>query len=79
MSVNVDRGVVVGNVTDKYRSKNPVLRWLMDGFLNRVTELYLEADPDTVLEVGCGEGDLSALLQKRKPASQNSDDGCKQE
>lgn len=55
-------GNVVGNVYDKYGTKNPIARYLMDGFLGAVTELYCKVDPVTVLEVGCGEGKLADQL-----------------
>jgi len=54
--------VIVGNVYDKYETRNPVARWLMRGFLNAVSELYLQQQPRRVLEVGCGEGRLAQHL-----------------
>ena len=53
---------IVGNVYDKYNSKNPVTRFLMRGFLNSITELYNFIGPASVLEVGCGEGELANYL-----------------
>ncbi|MCC6752274.1 MAG: class I SAM-dependent methyltransferase [Deltaproteobacteria bacterium] len=64
----VDRGIVAGNVTDKYHSRNPIARWLMDGFLHCVGSLYDRLEAHTVLEVGCGEGELCAHLSRRRPA-----------
>ena len=49
---------IVGNIYDKYGTRNPVARYLMRGFLDAVTSLYNEAKPETVLEIGCGEGKL---------------------
>jgi len=49
-------GIVVGNAYDKYGSKNPVVRWIMSGFDNSLTELVREVAPNTIHEVGCGEG-----------------------
>lgn len=59
--------VIVGNVYDKYRTRNPIARALMRGFLRAVGELYVEARPQTVLEVGCGEGRLADHLLRRYP------------
>jgi ubiquinone/menaquinone biosynthesis C-methylase UbiE len=56
---------VVGNHYDKYGSKNPVERALMGSFLRAVTEFYDRAAPETVLEVGCGEGRLAQHLVTR--------------
>jgi len=53
---------IVGNVYDKYNSKNPIARLLMRGFLNGITELYNFIKPASVLEVGCGEGELANYL-----------------
>jgi 2-polyprenyl-3-methyl-5-hydroxy-6-metoxy-1,4-benzoquinol methylase len=49
-------GVVVGNVYDKYGSRNPVVRRLMRGFEDALTELVGKAAPSSVHEIGCGEG-----------------------
>jgi ubiquinone/menaquinone biosynthesis C-methylase UbiE len=61
---------VVGNVYDKYGTKNPLARALMHGFLGAVTDLYSRVVPQSVLEVGCGEGKLAAHLLRvaRRPA-----------
>ncbi len=53
---------IVGNVYDKYETRNPIARYLMSGFINAVTGFYNQLGPDTVLEVGCGEGRLIHLL-----------------
>ncbi len=58
---------IVGNVYDKYDTKNPVARLLMSRFLRAVTKLYRKAAPASVLEVGCGEGHLADHLVKAGP------------
>ncbi len=55
-------GGVIGNVYDKYGTKNPIARYLMKGFLEGVTSLYRRTGARTVLEVGCGEGKLAHHL-----------------
>ena len=57
----------IGNVYDKYGTKNPIARALMAGFLRAVTGLYRQAAPRAVLEVGCGEGRLAAALLAAGP------------
>lgn len=63
----------IGNVYDKYATRNPVARLLMRRFLATVTELSLPTKPERVLEVGCGEGHLSQhlfeALQPRQAAA----------
>jgi 2-polyprenyl-3-methyl-5-hydroxy-6-metoxy-1,4-benzoquinol methylase len=51
-----EQGVVVGNVYDKYGSRNPIVRRLMRGFGDALGELVAQAAPRTIHEVGCGEG-----------------------
>ena len=49
-------GIVVGNAYDKYGSRNPIVRWLMSGFSDSLSELVVKAAPKTIHEIGCGEG-----------------------
>jgi 2-polyprenyl-3-methyl-5-hydroxy-6-metoxy-1,4-benzoquinol methylase len=59
-TVTVDReGTVTGNTYDKYGSTNPVVRKLMARFEGTLEELYAQAAPTTLLDVGCGEGVLT--------------------
>jgi 2-polyprenyl-3-methyl-5-hydroxy-6-metoxy-1,4-benzoquinol methylase len=51
--------VPTGNTYDKYGSKNPVVRRMMDGFERSLAELFTLAAPQSVLDVGCGEGVLT--------------------
>jgi len=51
-----ERGVVVGNVYDKYASRNPLVRRIMRGFHGALDGLVAQARPRSIHEVGCGEG-----------------------
>jgi ubiquinone/menaquinone biosynthesis C-methylase UbiE len=53
-----DDGVVTGNTYDKYGSSNPVVRRLMASFERTLDELMQQAEPSSLLDVGCGEGVL---------------------
>jgi SAM-dependent methyltransferase len=59
-NVTVDReGTVTGNTFDKYGSTNPVVKRLMAGFHESLDELFDQAAPRSILDVGCGEGVLT--------------------
>jgi SAM-dependent methyltransferase len=65
-SVTVDReGTVTGNTYDKYGSTNPVVRRLMATFGRTLDELFERADPQSLLDVGCGEGVLTEKWARR--------------
>jgi len=51
--------VPTGNTYDKYGSTNPVVRRLMTNFEGTLAELFAQAAPESVLDVGCGEGVLT--------------------
>lgn len=51
----------------KYRSRNPVVRYLVRRFLAEVSRLVGERAPDPILEVGCGEGLVMEHLRARHP------------
>ncbi|HET6448337.1 MAG TPA: class I SAM-dependent methyltransferase [Conexibacter sp.] len=64
MSSTVEAGlsgdpVPTGNTYDKYGSTNPVVRRLMARFERTLAELFAQAAPASVLDVGCGEGVLT--------------------
>jgi len=51
-------GVITGNTYDKYGSSNPLVRRMMAGFERSLEALLDIADPQSLLDVGCGEGVL---------------------
>jgi 2-polyprenyl-3-methyl-5-hydroxy-6-metoxy-1,4-benzoquinol methylase len=62
-----------GNVYDKYRTRNPIERRLVDGFLEQVCELADRTGAGEAHEVGCGEGEISMLLARRGVRVRGSD------
>jgi 2-polyprenyl-3-methyl-5-hydroxy-6-metoxy-1,4-benzoquinol methylase len=57
--------VPTGNTFDKYGSTNPVVRRLMSGFERTLDDLFAQAAPGSVLDVGCGEGVLTEQWARR--------------
>src|SRR5512146_1832934 len=52
----------VGNSTAKYDTGNPLLRWLLASFFRQVETSLRLANPRTLLDVGCGEGEATERL-----------------
>ncbi len=69
----LEDGIPVGNVYDKYHTRNPVAGWLMRGFLDAFSELVDVSGATAVHEVGCGEGELGIHLARRGLAVRASD------
>jgi ubiquinone/menaquinone biosynthesis C-methylase UbiE len=67
--VTTGTAVPTGNTYDKYGSTNPVVRRLMAGFERTLDELFSQAAPGSVLDVGCGEGVLTEQWAMRLQAS----------
>jgi 2-polyprenyl-3-methyl-5-hydroxy-6-metoxy-1,4-benzoquinol methylase len=61
--------VPTGNTFDKYGSSNPAVRRLMIGFERALGEMIVRAAPEAILDVGCGEGVLTARWAERLPAA----------
>lgn len=59
--------VETGNTYDKYASKNPIEQRLMDGFFAALDRSLPATAPARILEVGVGEGEVTARLVQRYP------------
>jgi len=58
-----------GNATQKYAARNPVTRFLLRRFLATIDAIALELRPETILDVGCGEGIVTTRLAQVSGAS----------
>ena len=67
-TIEVDgEDVETGNTYDKYASKNPIEQKLMDGFFAALDASLPATSPTRILEVGVGEGEVTARLAARWP------------
>ena len=58
---------IVGNLYNKYLSQKPLERYLLNRFISQFIVLYNRVNPNSVLDIGCGEGYLTEILQKKNP------------
>lgn len=56
--------VIAGNVFDKYRSRNPVVKALVGSFLDTMLTMVRPIAPRRLLEVGCGDGYVLDFLSR---------------
>jgi len=69
MPAQASTAVPIGNAYDKYASKNPIERRLMDGFFRALEQCLPDAPPASILEVGVGEGEVAERVRERFPGS----------
>lgn len=69
--MNDPKPIVYGNLQDKYGSTNPVYQFLVGGFLHQFHSLLGEItpQPNSICEVGCGEGELLHHVRKQFPSA----------
>jgi 2-polyprenyl-3-methyl-5-hydroxy-6-metoxy-1,4-benzoquinol methylase len=51
-----EHDVLAGNLFDKYGSRNPLVRALMNGFESALADLVAVTNSKNIHEIGCGEG-----------------------
>lgn len=63
-----------GNYYDKYGTKNPIARLLVQNFLGHVKRLVQKTQAESILDAGCGEGHVTRRVPQWMPNSRIS--GC---
>lgn len=58
----VENGIVVGTGSNKYQMRNPLGQFLLRNFDKTIAQIVEELQPQTILEVGCGEGHTTEVL-----------------
>lgn len=58
---------------EKYQSKNPLARWLVQNFMSTVLDLAKKTGATGVHEVGCGEGQLCGMFRRAGLATRGCD------
>lgn len=61
-----------GNYYDKYHSTNPIVKWMMKGFKDAISELLDIAGKEfcQICETGCGEGEITSFIKKLYPEAE---------
>ena len=65
----VQPGNVSGNTYDKYASKNPIEKRMMEGFFTALDRMLDGLEPEVVVEIGAGEGRITERLVERFPTA----------
>jgi SAM-dependent methyltransferase len=60
----------IGNATPKYEASNPIVRRLLERFLQRVDQAAQATAASSVLDVGCGEGVVTERFARRLAPAQ---------
>lgn len=68
-----DSGIVVGNVYDKYESRNPLVRKIMRGFSDALDDMVRQVAPKDIHELGCGEGHWVLNWRRQGMSARGSD------
>jgi SAM-dependent methyltransferase len=61
--------VPTGNTYDKYGTRNPIERRLVEGFFARLDAVLPATAPRRILEIGTGEGEVAGRVAERYPGA----------
>jgi SAM-dependent methyltransferase len=69
MTAPAPAAVPTGNTYDKYGTSNPLERRMMQGFMSALDAMLDGLAPRRILEIGVGEGHVTARVRERFPAA----------
>lgn len=55
----------LGNYYDKYNTRNPIEKYLVSNFFKSVFRALAPVRPASILDIGCGEGIVTEMLQEK--------------
>lgn len=64
----IEDGIIAGNLRDKYKTHNPIEKYLIKSFLDSLDKLVSATGAMKIHEVGCGEGNLCVIWAKTNKA-----------
>lgn len=67
-NVKIENGIIVGTSGNKFSTRNPLARYLLQMFDNTIVEMVRFVPAREILEIGCGEGHITQLLLKNTDA-----------
>lgn len=67
MVYRTENGVIVGNITNKNKSQNPIAKLLVSNFNKTLLKFIETVNPNHIHEVGAGEGWLSEIIRAKFP------------
>lgn len=68
-----EKGILVGNLYDKYSSRSPLIRYFVEGFTSVLWKFVERVQPQSIHEVGCGEGYFTLFFLTRGIPARGSD------
>ncbi len=66
--ISIHEGIVVGTSGNKYSTKNPIARYLINNFDKAIGKIIKDAAPTKILELGCGEGHVTNIILEKTSA-----------
>ena len=74
--LKAEDGIIIGNVENKSELSNPIARAMVQNFDATLLDFVLSSSPESIHEVGCGEGRVLELIKEAinpAPALRGSD------